>query len=176
MYHASFTQPFQAAKERRARYPFFFEIGPFTLGLVAILTLSLPSLLYATQIGRVAATGYDVRRLEAQRDALRREREQLLLRTAELQNFDRIEHEARRLGMVPASAPEFAPGAGAAAAAPTATPPPRREQAPWEVPFSAAWWQRYLPALRPRTGRETVAQAGSGPAVAESTPVLPTPI
>jgi|DewCreStandDraft_5_1066085.scaffolds.fasta_scaffold00030_12 cell division protein FtsL len=154
MYHSGFIQPVQAAKARRARYPFFFEMGPITLLLVATLTLTLTALLYATKAGRVATSGYYIRQLEQQRDALQREREQLLLRAAELQNLSRIEREARRLGMVPAQAPEFVPGRSVPETQPAAAGGSAQQHLDWDVPLSPAWWERYYPALRARNSRE----------------------
>ncbi|MER3404371.1 MAG: hypothetical protein C4289_03715 [Chloroflexota bacterium] len=153
MYNSGFMQPVQAAKARRARYPFFFEMGPISLILVATLALALTGLLYATKAGRVATSGYYIRQLEQQRDALQREREQLLLRAAELQNLSRIEREARRLGMVPATSPEFAQSRPAPEVPPKLSGEPDRQPG-WDVPFSPSWWERYYPAVRAHAGQD----------------------
>jgi cell division protein FtsL len=102
------AKPISVAKLRRARAPWVFDLSPASLTLMAIVLVSVTSLLYLTQASRVAATGYDISHLEDQRAHLERQQQILLMRVAELQSLSRIEAEATgRLQMVPAAAPEY---------------------------------------------------------------------
>jgi hypothetical protein len=67
---------------------------------LAILAVGLVMLLYSMQLGGVTASGYDLQRLEAERNEWRQRNEQLELELAKVQSLAWIEVEAtRRLGM-----------------------------------------------------------------------------
>ncbi|MBI4320468.1 MAG: hypothetical protein HY675_18420 [Chloroflexi bacterium] len=74
------------------------------LFVVALLLVAVFSLLYLTQASWVATTGYEIKRLEDQKNQWGIKNAQLRLKLAELQSLDRIEREGRgRLKMdVPA--------------------------------------------------------------------------
>ena len=104
------AKPIYVAKQRRARAPWVFDLGPVTLIFVTIVLVSVTSLLYLTQASRVAATGYDIRDAEERRGRLERQQQLLLVQAAELQALSRIEAEAgSRLGMAPAPPPTYLP-------------------------------------------------------------------
>ncbi len=60
-------------------------------------------LLYLAQATAVSATGYEVQRLAAQRDELRRQNALLEIESARLDSPARIEAAAQRLGLVRAA-------------------------------------------------------------------------
>ncbi len=65
-----------------------------------IVSAGLAALLYAMQLGNVTTSGYDLQRLEAERNEWRQRNEQLELELAKVQSLAWIEVEAvRRLGM-----------------------------------------------------------------------------
>ncbi len=107
-------------RRRRAWVPLF------------ILVVGLLVLLYSMQLGSVTTSGYDLQRLEAERNEWRQRNEQLELELAKVQSLAWIEVEAvRRLGMQKAervtylevALPAEAPGdAGSPAAAESAGP------------------------------------------------------
>ena len=104
------AKPIHLAKQRRARAPWVFELGPATLIFTTILLVSVTSLLYLTQASRVAATGYDIRDAEERRARLERQQQLLVVQVAELQALSRVETEAAgTLGMVPAPAQTYLP-------------------------------------------------------------------
>ena len=77
-------------------------------GLVALLPttiafVSLASLLLLVQTSLVTSTGYDIERLQETRDDWKQKNYQLEYEIAALKSLDRIEREAVRLNMVPAT-------------------------------------------------------------------------
>lgn len=68
----------------------------------ALLVAALLSLLYLGQTSDVATTGYDIADLQAQKQSLQMENEQLRLKVAQLKSLDRVDREASaRLDMGP---------------------------------------------------------------------------
>jgi cell division protein FtsB len=73
-------------------------------GIMFILTLlSLVGWLYLTEASYVAATGYHLEAMRAERDRLRRENAQLAYEVAQLSTQDQVEKRARQLGFAPIS-------------------------------------------------------------------------
>jgi cell division protein FtsL len=104
------VRPLQAAKQRRDRAAWVFDLTPQTLVLATIILVALTSMLYLTQASNVAATGYDITYAQDERVRLERELQQLTIRAAQLQALNRVEGEATsKLGMVPAPVPEYVP-------------------------------------------------------------------
>ena len=104
------VRPLQAAKQRRDRAAWVFDLTPQTLVLATIILVALTSMLYLTQASNVAATGYDITYAQDERVRLERELQQLTIRAAQLQALDRVEGEATsKLSMVPAPVPEYVP-------------------------------------------------------------------
>ena len=102
------VRPLQAAKQRRVRAAWVFDLTPQTLVLATIILVALTSMLYLTQASNVAATGYDITYAQDERVRLERELQQLTIRAAQLQALGRVESEATsKLGMVPAPVPEY---------------------------------------------------------------------
>jgi hypothetical protein len=92
---------------------------------LVILVTGLVLLLYSMQLGSMTTSGYDLQRLQAERNEWRQRNEQLQLELAKVQSLAWIEVEAvRRLGMEKAdrvtfleiAPPAMAAGAGDAAA------------------------------------------------------------
>lgn len=68
---------------------------------IALVLAMLIGLLYLNQASVVATTGYEVRGLETERQHWQIRNEQLKLEIAQLRSLDRVETEARRLGLGP---------------------------------------------------------------------------
>jgi cell division protein FtsL len=69
---------------------------------VAIVIITVPSLLYVAQLAHRAEAGYTILRLQREVRDLRAEQARLLMRVAALKSPGRIEHIATtQLGMVP---------------------------------------------------------------------------
>ena len=92
---------------------------------LVILVTGLVLLLYSMQLGSMTTSGYDLQRLQSERNEWRQRNEQLQLELAKVQSLAWIEVEAvRRLGMEKAdrvtfleiAPPAMAAGAGEAAA------------------------------------------------------------
>jgi hypothetical protein len=141
--------PSSAARPQRERRHAWVPLG--------ILGSGLALLLYSMQLGSLTTSGYDLQRLQSERDEWRQRNEQLSLELAKVQSLAWIEVEAvKRLGMekathvayleVPQGA-DVAPDQGATAsvvAAPSADPASRS-------PFGdvLALWRGLLAQLVP---------------------------
>ena len=102
------AKPISLAKQRRARAPWAFELGPVTLAFATIVVVAMTSLLYLTQASRVAATGYDISAALERRARLERQGQALRVQEARAQALSRVEADATgKLGMVPAGPPEY---------------------------------------------------------------------
>ncbi|MCL4458321.1 MAG: hypothetical protein M1136_08410 [Chloroflexi bacterium] len=84
-------------------------LSPSLFVLVLVLG-GLIGLLYLTQTSGIATTGYDIKRLEVEREQWLAQNEQLRLQIAELQSIKHIEQAARlRLHMQPPKEILFVP-------------------------------------------------------------------
>ena len=118
---------------------------------LVILGIGLVVLLYSMQLGSVTTSGYDLQRLQMERNEWRQRNEQLVLELAKVQSIAWIEVEAvQRLGMRKADYVSYlelpTPTASAPAAA-MATPPsspPRPAR-----PDLLALWRGLLTAVAP---------------------------
>ena len=70
-----------------------------SLAMVVIVVSALLASLYLSQSSRIASTGYDIERLEAQLDQLAAERQVLLLQIGQAQSPATIESRAAELGL-----------------------------------------------------------------------------
>jgi hypothetical protein len=144
------AKPLYAARLRRARAAWVFDLRPEMLALATIIAISLTSLLYLTQASNVAATGYDITYAEDRRAKLDRELQILKVNAARLQSLNRLETDAtNKMGMVPAPLPDYL----------TATAPPVDVEAALaaaerEALRMPATWQDRLAALLPLHHRE----------------------
>ena len=78
--------------------------GPRKLFLLAFVALPLLGLLQVNQVGDATSTGYNISRLEVERQDWSAQVRQLEAEVAALTALDRVEREARnRLGLVPAA-------------------------------------------------------------------------
>lgn len=83
----------RASSRRRA--------ASLSLALVVILVSALLASLYLVQSSRIATTGYEIERLEAQLDQLEADRQMLLLQIGQAQSPATVEARAAELGMKP---------------------------------------------------------------------------
>lgn len=89
----------RAATATRATW----EVRTFVAASAAIAFLFLLALLYLSQSTAVSAAGYEVQRLQAARDELRRQNALLQVENARLDSPARIDAEAKRIGLVRAA-------------------------------------------------------------------------
>ncbi len=61
------ARPIRAARERRERFPWYFEMDSATLFMVGVTLLALTCLLYLLQTSRVAVLGYQIQQVQTQR-------------------------------------------------------------------------------------------------------------
>ena len=80
-----------------------WEVRTFVAVSAAIAVVFLLAMLYLSQATAVSTAGYQVQRLEAVRDELRRQNALLEVENARLDAPARIEAEARRIGLVRAA-------------------------------------------------------------------------
>jgi cell division protein FtsL len=94
-------RPLSAAKQRRQRFPWYFDMNSAGVLVVGVVLVSLVSLLYLIQTSRIATTGYELAQLEQQHDQLLQEQQELQFIVSQYQNLGRIETLAKdKLGMV----------------------------------------------------------------------------
>lgn len=96
-----YFRPISAARRRRERFPWYFDMSSATVLVVSVVLISLVSLLYLIQTSQIATTGYELGRLDLQKEELLREQQQLQYSVSQYQNLGQIEATARdKLGMV----------------------------------------------------------------------------
>lgn len=91
-------------KKRRKfnrRYRPDFRIGKFSLGFIILLLLFALSLFYLSQSNKMAVKGYDIAKLEKQRQELQEERERLEIEASRIQSIKEIQEGLKDSGMVP---------------------------------------------------------------------------
>lgn len=95
-----YFRPISAARRRRERFPWYFDMSSAAVLVVSVALISLVSLLYLIQTSQIATTGYELGRLDLQKEELLREQQQLQYQVSQFQNLGQIEAAARdRLGM-----------------------------------------------------------------------------
>ncbi len=77
-----------------------WDLRIFGLAIAAILFCFAIALVYVSQTTALSVAGYDVQKLAAQRDELRRQNSLLEVQSARLDSPARIAADAQRLGMV----------------------------------------------------------------------------
>ncbi len=88
------------ARRARAAGSVTWEVRTFVVVSAAIALVFLLAMLYLSQVTAVSTAGYEVQRLEAVRDELRRQNALLEVQNARLDAPARIEAEAKRIGLV----------------------------------------------------------------------------
>ncbi|MBV8085152.1 MAG: cell division protein FtsL [Chloroflexi bacterium] len=83
------AEPVQAANPARPR-----ELRNTIALLIAILLISVISLLYMNEAGRLATSGYQISQLQAQRDQLQRDNQALEVQLSQLRSLPRIQDVA----------------------------------------------------------------------------------
>ena len=81
--------PLEAANPGRPR-----ELRNTVALLIAILLISIISLLYMNQAGRLATSGYQISQLQTQRDQLQRDNQTLEVQLSQLRSLPRIQDVA----------------------------------------------------------------------------------
>ena len=87
-------------KTRRVVRAASWDLRIFTLAIAAIVFCFGLALVYVSQTTALSVAGYDVQKLAAQRDELRRQNSLLEVQSARLDSPARIAADASRLGMV----------------------------------------------------------------------------
>ncbi|MEA2662482.1 MAG: hypothetical protein QOH08_2054 [Chloroflexota bacterium] len=85
---------------RRAIAASSWDLRIFGLAIAAIVMCFALALVYVSQTTALSVAGYDVQKLAAQRDELRRQNSLLEVQSARLDSPARIAVDAKRLGMV----------------------------------------------------------------------------
>ncbi len=121
----------------------------FTLAVLALTLVTATGVLQVMQASQAASAGYDINRLEDERDHLNAEIRLLEVEVANMSHSDRVYQQAtERLGMVqPTATVRVAVGV----AAPEGVPIPSRFTPPVEVigPLQRPWWAKLLESLPP---------------------------
>ncbi len=100
--------PIQAARLRRRKFPWYFEMDSAALFMAGVTLLSLTCLLYLLQTSRVAVLGYEIQEVQAQQVQAEREAENLSYQVNALESLPVIEaHARKKLGMKPVAEYEY---------------------------------------------------------------------
>ncbi len=114
-------------------------------GLVALALVAMPLLGHVWLESEATQRGYQLRQLRAEVADLRRERDQLRYRLASLRAPDRLEREARAIGLQPPATDQLA----AVALPPRALAAAPQRPSPW-------WWRLgELVGQRPASAEES---------------------
>jgi cell division protein FtsL len=97
------TIPARSHAVRRVAKASSWDLRIFGLAIAAIVFCFAIALVYVSQTTALSVAGYDVQKLAAQRDELRRQNSLLEVQSARLDSPARIATDAQRLGMVHAS-------------------------------------------------------------------------
>ena len=109
---AAASRLFPVGGSTAVRLPWPLDLPPIGLVFVSIVCIAVAALLYLTQVGRVATSGYDLASLEHRREQLQREHQRLLVGLARAQSISHVDRAAAsELGMVPAYTETFLPAA-----------------------------------------------------------------
>jgi hypothetical protein len=92
-----------------ANYRRTFKIGKVTSGFVIVTAIFVLSLLYLSQSNKMALKGYDIAKLEQEKQDLLAERERLEIESTRLQSIQEIEKGLKDSGMVPVKKINYLP-------------------------------------------------------------------
>jgi cell division protein FtsB len=95
-------KPIWAAKRRRQLHPFFFRMGPVTLGITSVLLVGLMAVLYLSQLGQAVAANQQIQGLHTQQAVLQRQNQDLVDSLAQEQSPAYIAEQAKKQGLIPA--------------------------------------------------------------------------
>jgi cell division protein FtsL len=102
------AQPGQASTRRNTGGRPYIAINGATMVSIAAIALTIIGLLYLIQTSQVAELGYDMSRLQTQRDSLSLEISELQYEMARYESLQTVERVAEeRLGMTPMTNYEF---------------------------------------------------------------------
>lgn len=102
--------PVRAARARRQRFPWYFEMDSATLFMVGVTMLALICLLYLLQTSRVATLGYEIQQTQLKQEQAAREADSLRHQIAVKESLGAVESHARtRLKMRPVREWEYMP-------------------------------------------------------------------
>ncbi len=90
----------QKARRIPRRVEASWDLHIFAIAIAAIVLCFALALVYVSQTTALSVAGYDVQKLAAQRDELRRQNSLLEVQSARLDSPARIAADASRLGMV----------------------------------------------------------------------------
>lgn len=94
--------PIRAARVRRRRFPWYFEMDSAVLFMAGVSLLALTCLLYLIQTSRVAVLGYEIQYVQMQQAAAVRDADALRNAIARKESLPAVETYARtKLGMKP---------------------------------------------------------------------------
>lgn len=79
------------------------KLGPISNTVILIVLACLLGLLYLTQVTKTDAYGYTIDKLQTQQTELKRQQEDLVLVSAQMQSLDRVRASAEATAMAPTS-------------------------------------------------------------------------
>ena len=101
-------RPVQAARARRRKFPWYFEMDSATLFMAGVTLLSLTCLLYLLQTSRVAVLGYEIQQAQIERARETRRADELRYAISRRESLPAVEKYARtKLGMRPVQRYEY---------------------------------------------------------------------
>ncbi|MDP9383091.1 MAG: hypothetical protein M3Q29_23715 [Chloroflexota bacterium] len=96
------SSPIQAARRRRQRLPWYFEMDSATLFMAGVTLLGLTCLLYLLQTSRVSVLGYEIQQTQIEQKQAARTTENLRYQIEQRESLPAVEQYARtRLKMSP---------------------------------------------------------------------------
>jgi cell division protein FtsL len=102
------VSPIRAARMRRRRFPWYFEMDSATLFMAGVTLLALTSLLYLLQTSRVSVLGYEIQQTQLQQTEAGRLTENLRYEIQKRESLPAVEEYARtKLKMRPVSEYEY---------------------------------------------------------------------
>lgn len=77
------------------------KLGPISNTVILVVLACMLGLLYLTQVTKTDTYGYTINKLQTQQTALKREHDDLVLASAQMQSLDRVQSSAQATAMVP---------------------------------------------------------------------------
>jgi len=87
-----------------------FKLSKLGLVITSVVIVFALGLLYLSQSNKMATSGYDISKLEAQRQELKQQNEQLQIQASRFQSIEQIDSGIKTNGMVPVKQINYLPG------------------------------------------------------------------
>lgn len=90
------SSPIRAARARRQRFPWYFEMDSATLFMAGVTLLGLTCLLYLLQTSRVSVLGYEIQQVQLRQNEAERMSENLSYQIQQKESLPAVEAHARK--------------------------------------------------------------------------------